>query len=483
MSTETYDNQALSLALQDLDGEVSSILQKLKNCPQDSIVAELHTQISAEELVKARLSLFDEAVSLYDEQLSNNGLAGKASIALVDRRGDKRLENLSKDIVKLVNYNARVKPEFPREVMSSKSVYVEIDSSSGGPLGNSAPTSVDRPKTSDGKVYDDQQMIGFLHGLAGKTNLNITRLWEYVYNLEKIIQTSQTPSNSENGSDPNSQKNSDSSHTTSDSSGLSDSIPNAQKSDVNKSLDHPKEKPKKKNKKKPKSKPAKETNTEEKSYTQLMDSSDDESESSENETESSENESEKESSPAESDTESEDDSRKHSKTPSSGKWDGTAGKNGTKRTNKGKTDKKKNDKLSGIDQEAVVALYVQNIRKTPDMSLGRVASMVRNHLKEKGVRCLYAQVIRNRYMEDVVGCKIIVPLRQRDKAIGIKIWPDKVKCREWAGSWDSSGDSIARHFGELEENIDQLRGSDRGFSAGPRRYYGRYGRRRGQWYD
>ena len=51
MSTETYDNQALSLALQDLDGDVSSILQKLKNCPQDSIVAELHTQISAEELV------------------------------------------------------------------------------------------------------------------------------------------------------------------------------------------------------------------------------------------------------------------------------------------------------------------------------------------------------------------------------------------------------------------------------------------------
>ena len=193
-------------------------------------------------------------------------------------------------------------------------------------------------------------------------------------------------------------------------------------------------------------------------------SSDDESESSDSESENS------------SDSETEYDSEEKSKSSkSSEKWDGKAGRNGTSRQNKGQN-KKKKEKLSGIAQEQSVALYVQNIKRKPDMSLGKIASLVKNHLKDKGVRCISAQVIRNRYVDDTVGCKIFVPLRQRDKVIGIKIWPDNVRCREWAGDWDSSGKSISRSFGESDESDELFQGQ----RPGPGR---KYGYRRNQWFN
>ena len=163
------------------------------------------------------------------------------------------------------------------------------------------------------------------------------------------------------------------------------------------------------------------------------------------------------------------DQAKSQGTDGSGKlqWDGTAGRNGSKRLNKNngkeKGDKDKKKKLSGISQEQSVCLYVQNIKRNDNSTLGEIASLVRSHLKGNGIRCLSAQVIRNRFVEDTVGCKIMVPLRQKDEVIGIKIWPDKIRCREWAGNWDETGASIARIYGENDEKSSSsgLQGNDR----------------------
>ena len=493
MATEEYDEQTLSLALQDLDGDASSILQKLKNHPQNDVVVELYSKLSVEILASTRQALFEYAVSIYDEQLAQVGLPGKASISLVDRRGEKRPENLSKDIVKLVTYNSRVKFEFPRDIISSKSVYIEI-AQPGGPLASNN-TPLDRPETPDGKKYDDTQMIDFLykHFCKNFKDLNVgqTRLWEFVYNLEKIQQISKESESQPNPkapsdtstNEPNSESSSPASSPMSgqSASNTDQTKPNGQgdassqtsgqsKSNTDQTIPNgqgnaTKKKDEVKKKKKSKSKKKATESEESKSYSQIMKDSD-ESDSAESDSEPPpDEESESETSSSSCESESEDDV-----TPD--KWDGRAGRKGTKRIKKQDKDstRKQKGKLTGISQEESVAMYVQNIRRDPGMSLGKVAALVRGHLKEKGVRCLFAEVIKNRYVEDTVGCKIIVPLRQKDKVIGIKIWPDNVKCREWAGDWDSSGASIARNFGE-SANMNGLQGASRRNND----------RRRGRW--
>ena len=479
MAELAYDEETLSLALQDLDGDASVILQKLKNQPQNDVVIELYSKLATDLLAKTRQALFEDAVRLYDEQLANVGLSGKASISLVDRRGDKRPENLSKDIAKLVSYNSRAKFEFPRDIVSSKSVYIEI-TQPGGPL-TSNSTPLERPETPDGKKFDDTQMIDFLYKQVCNNfkslNVNQAKLWEFVYNLEKIQKESTDEASPKTDS---STDNSDASPPASDhrtatedqtssnnhpTSAPGQSLPNGQgEGNASKKRD---EDSQKKRKKKSKSK-VKES-SEPRSYSQIM-------KETESENDATESESETPSTPTsdcDSSSSDEDDSDK---------WDGRAGRKGTKRLEKQEKDRKKTKptKLTGISQEESIAMYVQNIRREPGMSPGKVAALVRNHLKEKGVRCLYAEVIRNRYVDDTVGCKIIVPLRQKDKVIGIKIWPDKVKCREWEGEWDSSGASIARNFGE-QATTGGLQGQDRNSQHKPRYSRRNYGYR-GQWH-
>ena len=492
MATE-YDERALGLALQDLDGNASTILLKLKNTPQNDIVVEMYSKICVELLAKTRTSLFDDAVGLYDEQLADKGLSGKASISLVDRRGDKRPENLAKDIVKLVNFNSHLKNEFPREIISSKSVYVDIDQPSSSPIQSEETSDTQRPKSSDGKELSDEQMIDCMWSSHVKTNVSVKRLWEYVYNLEKIVQmntenakpeTQQTinPNENKSESSPKEKKTEPESSDTS-----SDAIPNGQaqgpesshsqaqklksKSDPDpdekkQSRKKPLKSKDKKAKKKPASKSSKSDHVQS-TFTQIMRESESESESSDSESESSAADTE-----TETETDSDDSIKTYSEAASGENWQ-SVGRNGASRRNKGK-DKKKEDKLSGITQEASVAMYVQNIKRKPEMSMGKIASLVKSHLKEKGVRCLSAQVIRNRFVDDTVGCKIIVPLRKKDTVMGIKIWPNNVKCREWAGDWDSSGASIARNFGE-SGNMNELQGRERAGPSrtrGPRRNYG-----------
>ena len=90
-----------------------------------------------------------------------------------------------------------------------------------------------------------------------------------------------------------------------------------------------------------------------------------------------------------------------------------------------------NNKLSGMKQGQTCDLYVQNIEKFEGDSLGDIASRVRNHCKENGVRVTNARVITNKFCNDAVSCKISVPITHADKALGIHIWPDSVKCRRW----------------------------------------------------
>ena len=190
----SFDVDSFDLALQDIDGDASAILKKLKNTSRSDVITELHSKIEASSLSDIRTSLFDIAVGIYDEQLETAGLSGKASISLVDRRGDRRSEALSKDIISLICYNARLKIEFPRDVTSSKSVYVTLQDTSNA----SEPAKTQLPTKPDGTAYSDKQLIELLHSRSNEYASSIKKLWEYIYNLEKIIEMK----NDENGAQP-----------------------------------------------------------------------------------------------------------------------------------------------------------------------------------------------------------------------------------------------------------------------------------------
>ena len=446
-----FDVQSFDIVLQDLEGETSNILKKLKNTSRSDVTTELYSKIDTKVLCETRLSLFETAVGLYDEQLALAGQLGKASLVLVDRRGDRRAENLSKDIISLVCYNARLKSEFPRDITSSKSVYVTLAESSGAQSNQSSKTPL--PTHADGQVYTSEQMIELLLKRVNELEATNKKQWEYIYNVEKVmnIQTedkAQEKEKEKSGSSDNPKPDTEESQT--------DNGPPA-------GQPRP-EKTKKKKTSKGKSSKKKENESESKSqpsYSQIMKETDSEqSDASDTETQD-DSSADEEHETSGDESERKDATQRGKNTKNEDKSWGTAGPKGTKRLNKNEK-KESKKKISGMAQEQSVCLYVQNIRRDSGTTMGEIASLVKSHLKENDVRCLYARAIRNKYVDDTVGCKIVVPLRQKDEVIGIKIWPDNVRCREWAGNWDESGDSIARNFGENDENQGSgLMGSDK----------------------
>ena len=90
-----------------------------------------------------------------------------------------------------------------------------------------------------------------------------------------------------------------------------------------------------------------------------------------------------------------------------------------------------NNKLTGRKPSQMCDLYVQNIERFKCDNLGDIANRVRGHCRENEIKVVNARVIPNKFRNDVVSCKITVPIAHADKAIGIHIWPDGVKCRRW----------------------------------------------------
>ena len=91
-----------------------------------------------------------------------------------------------------------------------------------------------------------------------------------------------------------------------------------------------------------------------------------------------------------------------------------------------------NTSLTGIKMVKSVDMYVQNLERKPDDELKDIADRVKNHCRLNGVRVMNARIITNRFCEDVVGCRISVPLDQKDTVLGTRIWPDNISCRTWS---------------------------------------------------
>ena len=74
-------------------------------------------------------------------------------------------------------------------------------------------------------------------------------------------------------------------------------------------------------------------------------------------------------------------------------------------------------------------LYLRNIF-TDGKCDDDIMTDIKKHAKQTGIRVMFTEIVRNRYIDDVIGCKIRVPSSQVANALDIDIWPQDVICRK-----------------------------------------------------
>ena len=87
--------------------------------------------------------------------------------------------------------------------------------------------------------------------------------------------------------------------------------------------------------------------------------------------------------------------------------------------------------LRGIKKEQGTFLYLENIEVDETMTYEKISSNIKAYAKSVGIRIMTIRVISNRYCEDVVGAKILIPESLEYKALDPDTWPSGIACRRW----------------------------------------------------
>lgn len=529
------DSLRSNVILQDIDGRISHILFGLSNIPKGDIIEQLKDEIEYEEIQQCRDYLYKAGVGVYDEQLEEHGLAGKAKLELKQRRGDSAHEKCCSDIVELVQYVCGHTLYFPREMLSSRSTYVDIvapDPESGN---------VNRDAEDNGQT-DMNTMLRNLQNKCDNYERAISKMWEYIFNIEKVWGdkiSAITKTHSEKGmsgskcsrerntvsststsaqhvdaavhaSEPrqtitangqgsgNAQPTAD--HVTVDDIGVEeDDIslnsllatdplrnsqmnlkPNSQtvklnhnigddsdiacgqrhRDDVRMGSDHEDQQVSQlhnglqlevaQTQTSPHTNGNPASNTEHAGQTGIPVV-------------------ERHSTPRSSQQAPPADSNSGpSSRPSfcdvintDAPWSTQAPRRRQRDDQVGRNNNNTNQMNTSLTGQKIVKsaeLYVQNIAKYEKDSLKDIADRVRRYCRNKGVRVVNARVISNKYCDDVVGCKISVPINQVDTVLGNHIWPDDVTCRRWRKDRNQPSNSNASNDRQVGEDT---RGNNR----------------------
>jgi hypothetical protein len=86
--------------------------------------------------------------------------------------------------------------------------------------------------------------------------------------------------------------------------------------------------------------------------------------------------------------------------------------------------------LIGAKPERSTILYLKNIY-TEEREDELLCKDIKSYGRQVGIRIMTTDIVHNRYCEDIVGCRIRVPMTQVDKALSIETWPDDITCRKW----------------------------------------------------
>ena len=120
--------------------------------------------------------------------------------------------------------------------------------------------------------------------------------------------------------------------------------------------------------------------------------------------------------------------------PDEGSWQEVKGRNAKKSAyhSKKEVDPLSLPPLAGQRPVKSKMLYVRNIYRVQGQTDEDIMLQVKQHAKKKGVRVMATRLIKNRFAEDIVGCRVTVPLSNVDELLDVRFWPEPIECREWA---------------------------------------------------
>ena len=148
--------------------------------PKADIVKELVSDVEPQMIQECRDNLFGVACDCYNKQLRDNVLGdAQAKLELKQRRGDTSQSRSDEDIVELILYICKIKPYFPRDVISSKSVTIDIES-------QSADSNASKRKSRINTENNSEVTVDELDKKCGQYERSIKRLWQYILNIEKL---------------------------------------------------------------------------------------------------------------------------------------------------------------------------------------------------------------------------------------------------------------------------------------------------------
>ena len=184
---------------------VKIILNDIGCKPRMNIVETLEEEISMDLLEETRLTIFRMAILRYEAQLTENGVTSKPNLSLKLRRSKSINNRYAYDIVELALYVCEYIGTFPRDIISSKSIYIELDANESNledtGTGTTSSNATGNAKKCDGNgndvknlvtVDDYKSAIEELKSKCLNQEDSIAKLWEYVLNLEKIIRENVT---------------------------------------------------------------------------------------------------------------------------------------------------------------------------------------------------------------------------------------------------------------------------------------------------
>ena len=106
---------------------------------------------------------------------------GKAKLELKQRRGDISNEKIAADIIGMVLYVCGCVQQFPRDILSARSTYVDIEIPKH--QGKPCPAPITGGNVTPETMYG---MVKVLEDRCDKYEMAISKLWEYLMNVEKV---------------------------------------------------------------------------------------------------------------------------------------------------------------------------------------------------------------------------------------------------------------------------------------------------------
>ena len=420
-----------------LHGSIAHILLDITCKSKSDIVEELDVNIELCLLRKSRETVFILANERYEGQLRDNGVTDKPDLQLKSRReSDSTGSKYATDIVELVLYASGHVACFPRDTISKNSVYVPLRPKSSVETGTGntgLPSEPNDPENCVKRLKECEPTIVDLTETCKKQAKSLQLLWEYVLNVEKIVQVNATArgvqlsgvkeltpaSSNRNGEWPllvantlNPQNNPQSMQAA--GPGLSQDMVTPNQRDTNREINN---NPVDQSSLSPSSISALLAPTQQVIPNQVQHGNDNPVR--ENDDANPNN------NPVILISDSEDES---------GQRDGwtEVGKNGKKKKSRNQNKRDKPRALSGVKQVQTADMYLANIERHDGDTLKEIADLVKHHCKKRGLRVISARVFTNKFSDEKVGCKITIPAAQVDDALSQRKWPPSVTCRRWS---------------------------------------------------